>query len=101
MIPLNPPANDVIFDLGGVTITLNQQIQEIGGEGVAEGVTTNAVAVNFADFPEVRGHIDIAQSMASITEAAVPEISTWAMMAFGFAGLAFASWRARKLTSFG
>lgn len=101
IIPLKPPANDLIFDLGGVTITLNQQIQEIGGEGVDEGITTNAVAISFADSPELSGHIDIAQSMASIKEAAVPEISTWAMMAFGFAGLAFASWRARKLTSFG
>lgn len=99
-IPLDPPANDVIFDFGGVTITLNQQIHEVGGGSFAEGVVTNAIAVNFADFPEVRGHIDIAQSMASINEA-VPETSTWAMMAFGFAALAFAYRRARRLATVG
>jgi hypothetical protein len=99
MIPLDPSPNDVIFDRDGVTITLNQQIQEIGGEGVTEGITTNAVAISLADSPFVTGHIDISQSMATIQEAAVPEISTWAMMAFGFVGLAFAYRGRRTLTA--
>ncbi len=98
-IPLDPPPNDVIFDFGGVTITLNQQIHEVGGS-FAEGIITNAIAINFADFPEVRGHIVIGQSMASITEA-VPETSTWAMMAFGFGGLAFSYRRARRFAAVG
>jgi hypothetical protein len=99
-IPLDPPPNDVIFDFGGVTVTLNQQIHEVGGGSFAEGIITNAIAISFNDFPEVRGHIDIAQSMASITEA-VPETSTWVMMALGFAGLTFASRRARKVATIG
>ena len=41
------------------------------------------------------------QSKASISEAAVPETSTWAMMALGFAGLAFAYRRARKVAMIG
>jgi hypothetical protein len=98
-IPLDPPPNDVIFDFGGVTITLNQQIHEVGGS-FAEGIITNAIAINFADFPEVRGRIVIGQSMASISEA-VPETSTWAMMAFGFAGLAFSYRRARRFAAVG
>lgn len=41
------------------------------------------------------------QSKASISEAAVPETSTWAMMARGLAGLAFAYRRARKVAMIG
>jgi hypothetical protein len=98
-IPLDPSPNDVIFDKDGVTVTLNQQIHEVGGGSFAEGVITNAVDISFTDSPLISGHIDFAQSRASITEAPVPELSTWAMMAFGFCGLAFASWRARKFAT--
>jgi hypothetical protein len=49
----------------------------------------------------VTGSIDIAQSQGSISEAAVPEPSTWAMMALGFAGLAFAYRRTRKVATIG
>jgi hypothetical protein len=45
----------------------------------------------------VRGSIDIGQLKASISEAAVPEPSTWAMMALGFVGLALVYRRARKV----
>jgi hypothetical protein len=45
--------------------------------------------------------LDIGQSKASISEGAVPETSTWAMMALGFAGLAFAYRRARKVAMIG
>jgi hypothetical protein len=38
--------------------------------------------------------IDVTTATAAVT-AAVPEPSTWAMMLLGFAGLAFAGWRAR------
>jgi hypothetical protein len=96
-IPVGPPpVNDVIFSAGGVTITLNQQIHEVGGgEGVTEGIVTNAIAIEFADAPQLRGRIDIAQSTASIDVATVPELSTWAMMALGFTGLALVSRRGR------
>jgi PEP-CTERM motif len=95
-IPLNPTPNDVILNAGGITITLNQQIPEVGGVGI----TTNAIAIDFNNFlGVVTGSIDIAQSAASITGSAVPEPSTWAMMALGFVGLAFAYRRGRKVAA--
>ncbi len=98
-IPLNPPPNDVIFDQSGLTITLNQQIHGIQG-GFGDSITTNAIAIDFDKFLGlVSGSIDIAQSEASISEAAVPEPSTWAMMALGFVGLAFAYRRGRKVAA--
>jgi hypothetical protein len=98
-IPLDPSPNDVIFDDLGVTVTLNQQIPVIEGS-FGQGITTNAIAVDL-DVLGVTGSIDIAQSQASISEAAVPEPSTWAMMALGFVGLAFAYRRARKVATIG
>jgi hypothetical protein len=99
-IPVDPPPNDVIFDSSGLIITLNQQIHEVGGNGVTEGITTNAIAINFDRFlGNVTGRIDIAQSMASVTVTPVPEPSTWVMIGAGFAGLALVSWRARKRTA--
>jgi hypothetical protein len=98
-IPLNPSPNDVIFDQLGVTVTLNQQIPVIEG-GFGEGITTNAIAIDLDVFG-VTGSIDIAQSQASISEAAVPEPSTWAMMALGFIGLAFAYRHTRKVATIG
>jgi hypothetical protein len=98
-IPLDPSPNDVIFDDLGVTVTLNQQIPVIEGS-FGQGITTNAIAVDL-DVLGVTGSIDIAQSQASISEAAVPEPSTWAMMALGFAGLAFAYRRTRKVATIG
>ena len=35
----------------------------------------------------------------NISLSAVPELSTWAMMGLGFAGLAFAGYRSRKAVS--
>jgi PEP-CTERM motif-containing protein len=102
LIPVNPSPNTVIYDFGGLTITLNQQIAEktVNGGAITEGITTNALAFDFAGFPGVSGSIDIGQSAASISEP-VPEPSTWAMMALGFVGLAFFSWRGRKLATIG
>jgi hypothetical protein len=99
-IPVNPSPNEVIFDFGGLTITANQQITDktVNGNHITEGITTNALAFDFAGFPGVSGTIDIGQSAASISET-VPEPSTWAMMALGFVGLAFVSWRGRKLAA--
>lgn len=100
-IPLNPSPNDVIFDQSGLTITLNQQIQGIEG-AFGQSITTNAIAIDFNKFlGVVSGHIDIAQSQASISEAPVPEASTWAMMALGFVGLAFAYRRGRRVAAIG
>jgi hypothetical protein len=98
-IPLDPPPNDVIFDDFGLKITLNQQTHDVEG-GFGEGFVVNAIAVDL-DLLGVKGLIDIAQSKASISEAAVPEPSTWAMMGLGFAGLALAYRRGRKATMIG
>ena len=100
-IPVNPSLNEVIFDVGGLTITANRQIADktVNGRAITEGITTNALAFDFAGFPGVSGTIDIGQSAASIET--VPEPSTWAMMGLGFGGLAFVSWRGRKLAAIG
>ena len=100
-IPLNPSPNDVIFDDFGVKVTLNQQINDVDG-GFGQGIIVNAIAVDLdIAILGVKGFIDIGQSKASISEAAVPEPSTWAMMALGFVGLAFAYRRARKVAAIG
>jgi PEP-CTERM motif len=96
-IPVNPTPNDVIFNVAGLTITLNQQIPDLSESA---GVTTNAIALDFNKFPfgtnVVNGSVDVAQSFASVN---VPEPSTWAMMGLGFAGLGWlAHVRRRKLT---
>ena len=107
-IPINPPANDVIFNSAGLTITLNKQTAD---PEESAGITTDAIAFDFAGFPVVAGRslnlvngsIDIAQSFASIdvsSTPAVPEPSTWAMMLLGFTGLGFAGYRrSRKAVS--
>ena len=84
---INPPANDVIFDAGGLEVILNQQIPLAGGVGLQ----TNAIAVLFNDLPLgtslVDGTIDIATSQALISGAAAPapEPVTWTMMLVGAA----------------
>jgi hypothetical protein len=99
-IPLDPSPNDVIFDDFGVKVTLNEQLHQVEG-GFGEGIRVNAIAVDIDKFFGVSGHIDIAQSEASISEAAVPEPSSWAMMAMGFVGLAFTYRRGRKVATIG
>jgi hypothetical protein len=78
-----PPANDVIFNSGGLTVTLNQQIPDTAE---TEGITTNAVAINFTDFhvgPNVvNGAVDIGQSAASLI--VIPEPAIWVEMFVGF-----------------
>jgi hypothetical protein len=95
-IPINPTPNDVVFNVGGLTITLNQQIPDLSESA---GITTNAIAIDFNKFPfgtnAVNGSLDIAQSFASINvgNVAVPEVSTWAMLLLGFAGLGYVGHR--------
>jgi hypothetical protein len=93
-IPVNPPKNDVIFSLDGLTITLNQQLPDASESA---GITTNAIAIDFNKFPFgtnlVNGSIDVAQSFASINVTTIPETSTWAMLLLGFAALGYAGYR--------
>jgi hypothetical protein len=89
----------VIFDALGVKVTLNQQINDVEGS-FGQGIIVNAIAVDLdITLLGLKGVIDIAQSKASISEAAVPEPATWAMMAIGFVGLAFAYRRRRKVAA--
>jgi hypothetical protein len=93
-IPVNPPKNDVIFNLDGLTITLNQQLPD---PSESAGITTNAIAIDFNKFPSginlVNGSVDVAQSFASINVTTIPETSTWAMLLLGVAGLGYAGYR--------
>jgi hypothetical protein len=81
-----------------LTITLNQQIPDLSESA---GITTNAIALDFNNFPLglnlVNGSLDVAQSFASIN-VAIPEISTWAMLLLGFAGLGYAGYRKSRAT---
>jgi hypothetical protein len=78
-----PAPNDVLFTLPGLTVTLNQQIPD---KTETEGITTNAIAIDFADFHvglnAVNGAVDIGQSAASLT--VIPEPATWVEMLAGF-----------------
>jgi hypothetical protein len=95
-IPVNPTPNDVIFNVAGLTITLNQQIPDLSESA---GITTNAIALDFNKFPfgtnVVSGSVDVGQSFASLN---VPETSTWAMLLLGFAGLGYAGYRKSRST---
>ncbi len=95
-IPVNPTPNDVIFKFAGLTITLNQQIPDLSESA---GITTNAIALDFNNFPfglnRVNGSVDVAQSFASLD---APEISTWVMLLLGFAGLGYAGYAKSRPT---
>jgi hypothetical protein len=90
----------VIYNAGGLTITLNQVTPD---RLETFGVTTDAIAINFTGFPVVlatslnfvNGSIDIAQSYASeiLAPSIIPETPTWAMMLLSFAGLGFLGYR--------
>ena len=60
---------------------------------VADGITFSGTAesVNFTGTANYIGFAEI--TLGSATPGGVPEPSTWAMMALGFAGLGFAGWR--------
>jgi hypothetical protein len=84
---VDPTPNDVILNLAGLTITLNQQI--LSGNGFdGKAIVTDAIAINFSSVPlgtgVLNGQIVIANSVAS-----VPEAATWLDMlaGFGAAGL--------------
>ena len=50
-----------------------------------------SLEIFYADRAQVAAALNL-----GVTGAAVPELSTWAMMALGFAGLGLAGYRARK-----
>jgi hypothetical protein len=98
-IPVTATPNDVVFDVAGLTIILNQQLPDLSESA---GITTNAIALDFNAFPLgsniVNGSFDVGRSFASIN-GTVPEISTWAMLLLGFAGLGYAGYRKSRPTA--
>ena len=61
---------------------------------MSSDVSTPNTAVINGDGP-LSGSITYTYALPTATPA-VPELSTWTMMAFGFTGLAFAGYRARN-----
>ena len=86
-----PSANDVIFSLPGLTVTLNQQMPDTTETA---GIITNAIAINFTNFAigpnHVTGAVDIGQSMVSI--GVIPEPATWVEMLAGFGAVGLLTW---------
>ena len=97
----NPAPNTILFNAGGLLITLNEQI--LSGDGITgTGISTNAIDVAFNNFAFgtnllngkiIVGHTEAFASLGPA--AAVPEPATWAMMLLGFAGIGFATRRRR------
>ena len=93
------PFNGYILTiLSGAPIT-GVSVDAASTESVAAlSFTPTSVSINMEGvvipFTGAEAIIDVTTATAAVT-AAVPEPSTWAMMLLGFAGLAFAGWRAR------
>jgi hypothetical protein len=93
------PFNGYILTiLSGAPIT-GVSVDAASTESVAAlSFTPTSVSINMEGvvipFTGAEAIIDVTTATAAVT-AAVPESSTWAMMLLGFAGLAFAGWRAR------
>jgi hypothetical protein len=62
-------------------------------------VETGNANYNFFDTPKYAGPGGAEVGLQISAAAATPELSTWAMMGLGFAGLGFAGWRAQRKTA--
>lgn len=91
-----PPPNTILFDLLGLTITLNEQI--VGGDLNNPSLMVNAIDINFNNFLAIEaasiinGKIIISHSEASLTArnnvpVPVPEPGTIALLLLAGAGL--------------
>ena len=88
--------SDGYVDFGDISFTTSGvpdfNIGGGGSEGL--GVVLNDSVLNPAGNPGVNGSYNI-----SLTVTSAPELSTWAMLGLGFAGLGFAGYRGRKAVS--
>jgi hypothetical protein len=85
----NPAPNTVLFSGGGLSIILNEQL--LSGDGMTNiGISTNAIAIRFADFAlgtdvkdgsVIIGHTQAAAAVGG--NAVVPEPAAWATMLLG------------------
>jgi PEP-CTERM motif len=94
----NPATDAFINHFGGLTVT------NIGDFDLSPF----AISIDGISFRQASGvlsgtlgfdRFDIAEPLTITKETAVPEPSTWTMMLVGFAGLGFASYRARKIVA--
>jgi hypothetical protein len=98
---VNPAPNTVLFNIVGLSITLNEQT--LFGDGITTtGISTNAIDIAFNNFALgtnlLNGNIIVGhtEAFASLDQpAAVPEPATWAMMLLGFVGIGLAMCRRR------
>jgi len=95
-LAVNPAPNTTIFNNGGISVLLNEQI--FGGDGVTNrSLSVNALRINFKQAPiglhVLNGDIVISHSeVASV----VPEPSTALLLSSGFAMLGAYRWIQRK-----
>jgi hypothetical protein len=89
-----PPVDDVVVAIPGLSVVLNMQTPDTKE---AEGITTDAIAIGFTDFPigpnVVSGTIVLGQSEASLS--VIPEPATWVEMLAGFGAVGLLMARAR------
>jgi hypothetical protein len=99
VLNLTPSANDVVFNAGGIKITLNEETPS--GNGISDAdLSVNAIDISFTNAPFqfgnlldlVNGNIIISHSEADLVAtgsppASVPEPSSLLLLASGFAAM--------------
>ena len=94
--------NAIPINSAGITFSTNAPGSLHGGytlqflTGGEYGECSSAVVCGFIAGPGGDGNLYNALGPTTITEAAVPEMSTWALLAIGFAGLGLAGSRVRR-----
>jgi hypothetical protein len=81
------------------TVLFTSDVAAVGDYGNTGWVPWSYTAASAGSYTltlEVANNLDNALSSGAVLDSAVPEPSTWAMMALGFAGLAFAAARRAK-----
>ena len=92
---LSPPGNLYIAIYGQLTAGQELQIADVGSPYVSCTNTPMYCSESFLGFT-MDATIEMSTSpisFNSVFPSAIPEPSTWAMLAIGFAGLGFAGWR--------
>jgi hypothetical protein len=85
----------IAFNFAGIDLdTFNSTTPELLGCGVVLCAFESFTFIGFAPDPIVS--FSVTSGSANIAFSVVPESSTWVMMGLGFAGLAYAGYRARR-----
>ena len=90
VIPANPAPNTSLFNAGGISVILNEQILGAGS------IAVNAIHISLNVLGITAGNIYISHSQAALTANAVPEPSTAALLGLGLALIAA---RGRKVNT--